>query len=60
MSGTSKGRRALIFAAAMLFMMAVVGIAQYLVGGKVNAGVMVAIAVPTGYVLGQNLAKGKT
>ena len=53
-----KVRTALIAAAAMLFMMAVVGIAQYLVSGKVNAGVMVAVSVPTGFMLGQSLAKG--
>jgi hypothetical protein len=27
--------------------------------GNLNAGVMVAVGVPTGYILGQNLAKGR-
>ena len=61
MSETSKGRVIAITGAAMLFMMAVIGLAQYLVSrdGNISPGAMVAISVPTGYILGQSLAKKK-
>ena len=59
MSEVSKGRAALITAVGILLMMAVVGVAQYLVSGKTNTGVMVAVGVPTGMLLGTNLAKGR-
>jgi len=60
-SEPSKGRLITFTVVGTLTMMAVVGIAQYLVSrdGDVNAGVMVAVGVPTGYILGQSLAKGK-
>lgn len=56
---SSKLRYILITTAATLLMMAVVGIAQYLVSsnGTISPGVMVAVAVPTGFILGQTLAK---
>lgn len=62
MSEVSKTRYILITAAAMLLMMAVVGIAQYLVSrdGEVKFGSMLAISIPTGFLLGQSLAKKKT
>jgi len=61
MSEPTKGRMITFTIVGTLAMMAVVGIAQYLVSrdGDLNMGVMVAVGVPTGYVLGQSLAKGK-
>lgn len=61
MSEISKARYILITTAAMLFMMAVVGIAQYLVSrdGEVKFGPLLAISIPTGFILGQSLAKKK-
>ena len=61
MSEPTKGRLLTFTVLGTLAMMAVVGVAQYLVSsdGDLNAGVMVAVGVPTGYMLGQSLAKGK-
>jgi hypothetical protein len=61
MSEPTKARLITFTVVGTLAMMAVVGVAQYLVSsdGNLNAGVMVAVGVPSGYILGQNLAKGK-
>ena len=61
MSEPTKGRLITFTIAGTLTMMAVVGVAQYLVSrdGDVNFGVILGVGVPTGYILGQNLAKGK-
>jgi hypothetical protein len=60
MSEVSKGRLALFTAVGILMMMVVVAVAQYLVSGNISTGIMVAIATPTGLLLGQSLARGKT
>jgi len=59
--GVSRARYIAITTTAILMMMVVVGIARYLVSrdGEVKFGSMLAISIPTGYILGQNLAKGK-
>jgi len=59
MNQASKGRAAWLAAVGVLMMMAVVGVAQYLVSGKISTGVMVAVGVPTGILLGTSLAKGQ-
>lgn len=60
--GVSRTRYILVTTAAVLFMMAVVGTAQYLVSrnGEVKFGSMIAIAIPTGFILGQSLAKKRS
>ena len=59
--GVSRARYITITTTAILLMMVVVGVAQYLVSrnGEVKFGTMLAISIPTGYILGQSLAKGK-
>ena len=46
-------------AVGILIMMAIVALAQYLVGGKVSTGAIVAISVPTGMLLGSSFATGR-
>jgi hypothetical protein len=57
----SKARSLLITAAAILSMMVVVGIAQYLVSrdGRISPGALVGVSVPTGFIVGRSLAKKK-
>jgi uncharacterized membrane protein YfcA len=61
-SEVSKTRYILITTAAMLLMMAVVGIAMYAVSetGRINPGALIAISIPTGFILGQSLARKKS
>ena len=41
-------------------MMVVMGVAQYLVSGKINTPVMVAVSVPLGMMLARSCARKKT
>lgn len=59
MSEPSKVRLALFVTVGTIAMMAVVAIAQYVVSGRVSGGVLAGVGVPTGIILGQNLARGK-
>ena len=57
MSEVSKTRSTVITIAAIIFMAAVVAVTQYLVSGRVTSGVMLGVALPTGIIFGQSLAK---
>lgn len=59
--GVSKTRYYVITIAAMLFMMALTGTAMYLVSrdGTVKPGTLIAISLPTGFILGKSLATKK-
>jgi hypothetical protein len=56
-SNVSKTRSTVITIAAIIFMAAMVAVTQYLVSGRVTSGVMLGVALPTGIIFGQSLAK---